>query len=213
MLFSSISFLYYFLPAVLGLYFIAPKNFKNLVLLIFSLFFYFYGEPVYSILMIVSITSGYLHGLWIDKMRGSRYAKIPMISSVIVGIGMLVYFKYFDFLIININSIFSLNIAPLKLVLPIGISFYTFQILSYTIDVYRDQAKVQKNILNLATYVSLFPQLIAGPIVRYTTVEAELKDRTHSTLYAAYGIWRFAIGLSKKNSFSKHIWRISKDIF
>lgn len=198
MLFSSISFLYYFLPAVLGLYLIVPKKLKNSVLLLFSLFFYFYGEPIYSILMIVSITSGYLHGLWIDRMRDSKYAKIPMISSVIVGIGMLVYFKYFDFIIDNLNSLLSLNISPLKIVLPIGISFYTFQILSYTIDVYRGEAKVQKSILNFATYVSLFPQLIAGPIVRYTTVEEELQERTHSMEKVADGIWRFMIGLSKK---------------
>ena len=198
MVFSSISFLYYFLPTVLGLYFIVPKKYKNLVLLIFSLFFYFYGEPIYGVLMIVSITSGYLHGLWIDKLRESRYAKVPMISSVVVGIGLLVYFKYFDFIIDNLNSFFSVNISSLNLVLPIGISFYTFQILSYTIDVYQGEAKVQKNILNLATYVALFPQLIAGPIVRYTTVEAELKERTHSLEKVAHGIWRFVIGLSKK---------------
>jgi alginate O-acetyltransferase complex protein AlgI len=148
--------------------------------------------------MIVSITSGYIHGLWIERLRDSKYARIPMISSVVVGIGMLIYFKYTDFLIKNMNSILSLEISPLKLVLPIGISFYTFQILSYTIDVYRNEAKVQKNILNLATYVALFPQLIAGPIVRYTTVEAELKERTHSIDKVAQGIWRFAIGLSKK---------------
>lgn len=198
MLFSSISFLYYFLPTVLGLYFIVPKKYKNLILLIFSLFFYFYGEPVYGVLMVISIASGYLHGLWINEMRNSKYAKIPMISSVVVSIGILVYFKYFDFLINNLNTIFSANISPLKLILPIGISFYTFQILSYTIDVYHNEAKVQKNILDLATYIALFPQLIAGPIVRYTTVETELKERTHSLDKVAYGIWRFVIGLSKK---------------
>ena len=198
MLFSSISFLYYFLPIVLGLYFLVPKQFKNLILLISSMFFYFYGEPKCIVLMIVSITSGYLHGLWIDKSREKKHAKIPMVSSIVVSIGMLVYFKYFDFLIVNINSFFSLSISPLKLVLPIGISFYTFQILSYTIDVYKDEAKVQKNILNFATYVSLFPQLIAGPIVRYTTVEEELSKRSHSIEKTAYGIHRFVIGLSKK---------------
>ncbi|NLJ95568.1 MAG: MBOAT family protein [Clostridiales bacterium] len=198
MLFSSISFLYYFLPIVLGLYYIVPKQFKNLILLISSLFFYFYGEPKYFILMLISITSGYFHGLWIDKIRNSKYAKIPMISSIIVSVGILVYFKYLDFLIVNINSFFSLSISPLYLVLPIGISFYTFQILSYTIDVYKDEAKVQKNILDFATYVSLFPQLIAGPIVRYTTVEQELSHRTHSLEKTAYGIHRFIIGLSKK---------------
>ena len=148
--------------------------------------------------MLVSIVSGYLHGLWIYKARNQSNAVIPMISSVIVSIGMLVYFKYTDFFIGNINSVFSAEIPYLNLALPIGISFYTFQILSYTIDVYRGKAKVQKNILNFAAYVALFPQLIAGPIVRYTTVEEELNQRTHSFENTAYGITRFIIGLSKK---------------
>lgn len=217
MLFSSISFLYYFLPIVLIIYFLAPQKLKNLVLLIASLFFYFYGEPVYSILMVLSIISGYLHGLWIFKAKGSRYAKIPLLSSIVVGIGLLVFFKYADFFIENINWVIESSkksrlspligrlligrLSPLNslnLALPIGISFYTFQILSYTIDVYRGDAKVQRNILNFAAYVSLFPQLIAGPIVRYTTVEEELSQRTHSFANCAYGINRFIIGLSKK---------------
>ena len=130
MLFSSITFLYLFLPIVLGLYFIVPNKFKNSLLLMASLFFYFYGEPVYIILMIISILSGYLHGLWIDKARESKYAKLPMISSLVVSIGLLVYFKYFDFIIININKIFSSDISLINLALPIGISFYTFQIMS-----------------------------------------------------------------------------------
>ena len=137
MLFSSITFLYLFLPIVLGLYFIVPNKFKNSILLMASLFFYFYGEPVYIILMIVSIVSGYLHGLWIDKARESKYAKLPMISSLVVSIGLLVYFKYFDFIILNINKVFSSDIFLVNLALPIGISFYTFQIMSYTIDLYR----------------------------------------------------------------------------
>lgn len=198
MLFSSISFLYYFLPVLLGLYFIAPGKFKNSILLLASLFFYFYGEPVYSLLMIASIISGYLHGLWIYRARNGRHAKIPLISSIIVSIGFLIFFKYTDFFIDNVNNVFGTNIALLRIVLPIGISFYTFQILSYTIDVYRGKAKVQRNILNFATYVSLFPQLIAGPIVRYTDVETELAHRTHSFADFAYGINRFIIGLAKK---------------
>lgn len=210
MLFSSITFLYYFLPTVLGLYFIVPKKYKNLVLLIFSLFFYFYGEPVYILLMLLSILSGYLHGLWIHKARDSRYAKLPMVSSVIVSIGMLVYFKYFDFLIENVNALFHAGVAPLKLALPIGISFYTFQILSYTIDVYRKEAMVQRNLLDFATYVALFPQLIAGPIVRYTTVEAELQKRTHSFEHAAYGIHRFIIGLAKKVLLANTLGEVGK---
>jgi alginate O-acetyltransferase complex protein AlgI len=210
MLFSSITFLYYFLPTVLGLYFIVPKKFKNLVLLLFSLFFYFYGEPIYSVLMIVSIVSGYLHGLWIHRLRNGRHAKVPMISSFIVSVGMLIYFKYFDFFIENINSVFSAKIPNLNLALPIGISFYTFQILSYTIDVYRGKAKVQKNILSFATYVALFPQLIAGPIVRYTTVEAELSHRTLSFENTAYGINRFVMGLAKKVLLANTLGEIGK---
>lgn len=198
MLFSSVSFLYYFLPIVLALYFLSPWKLKNNVLLLASLFFYFYGEPIYSVLMIISIVSGYLHGLWINYARRSRYAKIPVISSIIFSIGLLVFLKYTDFFIENVNGIFKTDISSLNIALPIGISFYTFQILSYTIDVYRDEAKVQKNILSFATYVSLFPQLIAGPIVRYTTVEEELNERTHSISDVAYGINRFIIGLSKK---------------
>lgn len=198
MLFSSISFLYYFLPVVLILYFVVPWKLKNSILLLASLFFYFYGEPMYSILMIFSSVSGYLHGLLIYKMRRSRYAKIPVISSIIVSIGLLLFFKYIDFFIENVNWALDEKIAMLNLVLPIGISFYTFQILSYTIDVYKGKANVQRNFLNFATYVSLFPQLIAGPIVRYTTIEAEIASRKHSVENIAYGINRFILGLSKK---------------
>lgn len=198
MIFSSISFSYYFLPLFLILYFLVPGKLKNLVLLLASLFFYFYGEPIYSVLIILSSVLGYLHGRWIHINREGRYAKLPLISSIITGAGMLVFFKYSDFFIENINQALSLNILPLNLELPIGISFYTFQILSYTIDVYRGDAKVQKSLINFSTYVMLFPQLIAGPIVRYTTVEAELLEREHSLKNTAYGINRFIIGLSKK---------------
>jgi alginate O-acetyltransferase complex protein AlgI len=148
--------------------------------------------------MLASSLSGYLHGLWIEKSRKSRYAKLPLICSIIFSIGILFYFKYADFLIENINWLFDLKIAPLKIVLPIGISFYTFQILSYTIDVYYGTSKVQKNFFSFAAYVSLFPQLIAGPIVRYATVEEELSQRNHTFANFAYGVNRFVIGLSKK---------------
>ncbi|HEY8421503.1 MAG TPA: MBOAT family O-acyltransferase [Thermoclostridium sp.] len=198
MVFSSINFLYYFLPVVFLLYFTVPSRAKNLVLLVSSLFFYFYGEPVYLILMIAVSFSGYLHGLWINRAKDGRYAKLSLISSLFFGLAPLLYFKYTDFLIKNINFIFGLNIPALNLDLPIGISFYSFQILSYTIDVYKGNAKVQKSFVNFAAYVSLFPQLIAGPIVRYTAVESELVCRTHSFRDFAYGINRFIIGLSKK---------------
>ena len=198
MLFSSIEFLYYFLPIVIALYFIVPFKFKNLILLISSLFFYFWGEPVYVILMAVMALSGYVHGLLIDKFRGTKKSKIALVSSLVVGLGALGFFKYSNFFIDNINNLFDSAMSTLALALPIGISFYTFQILSYTIDLYRGKYEVQKNFIDFFTYVALFPQLIAGPIVRYSDVDIELKSRKHSFENFAYGVNRFIIGLSKK---------------
>jgi alginate O-acetyltransferase complex protein AlgI len=198
MLFSSVSFLFYFLPAVLALYFLAPAKFKNVVLLLASLFFYFYGEPLYSILMAFSIVSAYLHGLWIDKAKNNRNRKAAFISSIFFSVGALLFFKYHLFFVNNFNSVFDTSIVPLNLLLPIGISFYTFQILSYLIDLYRGRVNVQKNFINFATYVAMFPQLIAGPIVRYSTIEASLNERKHSLADIAWGINRFIIGLAKK---------------
>ena len=198
MLFSSIPFLYYFLPAVLILYFAVPFRFKNLVLLLASLFFYFYGEPVYVLLMLASCLSSYVHGILIDKYRDTKWSKVWLVSSVTASLLMLGFFKYSDFFISNINSIFSSKIGLLGVILPIGISFYTFQTLSYTVDVYRGDAKVQKSFVRLATYVALFPQLIAGPIVRYTTVEEDLSERKHTLAGFSSGVTRFIIGLGKK---------------
>ncbi len=171
---------------------------KNFVLFVASFFFYFYGEPKYVILMFATVVVNYVAGLAIDKFRGRIWSKIALWTSVILSLGSLGFFKYSDFFISNVNSIFNTGISLLKIALPIGISFYTFQILSYTIDVYRGQAKVQKSFIRLATYVALFPQLIAGPIVRYTTVEAELSERKHTFEKFSYGVTRFVIGLSKK---------------
>ena len=198
MLFSSISFLYYFLPAVLVLYFLTPAKYKNITLLLASLFFYFYGEPLYSILMVFSIVSAYFHGLWIGNAKNSVNKKAAFISSVTVSVGTLLFFKYHIFFVNNFNSIFDTSIVPLNLLLPIGISFYTFQILSYTIDLYNGRINLQKNFINFATYVAMFPQLIAGPIVRYRTIEASLSQRNHSIPDVAWGIKRFIIGLAKK---------------
>lgn len=198
MLFSSITFLYYFLPCVLLLYFIAPKSIKNLILLGASLFFYWWGEPRYALLMVFTILLCYTHGMLIDKFRGKVASKIFFVSSVSTSIILLGFFKYTDFFIKNTNAALGTSFSPFNLALPIGISFYTFQTLSYTIDVYRGDAHVQKNPINLATYVALFPQLVAGPIVRYTTVEAELSSRTHSVDNFGYGASRFVIGLAKK---------------
>lgn len=194
MLFTSISFLYYFLPLVLIVYFIVPKKYKNLVLLLFSLLFYFYGEPKYILLMLFEILVAYIGAILIDKYKD----KSILILTLFIHIILLVIFKYTDFFISNINNIFNTNFKLLNIALPIGISFYTFQIISYVIDVYRGKVKVQKSFLKLATYVSLFPQLIAGPIVRYEIIEDELDNRKHSFEDFAIGVRRFTIGLTKK---------------
>lgn len=194
MLFTSISFLYYFLPTIIILYFITPKKYRNYILLIFSIIFYMYGEPKYVILMLVEILVAYFGALLIDKYK----SKEIFLITIIIHIGLLCVFKYTDLFIGTINSIFKTNISFLNIALPIGISFYTFQILSYVIDVYRGKVKVQKNILKLATYVSLFPQLIAGPIVRYETISKELDNRDETIEKFSLGVRRFIIGLAKK---------------
>lgn len=198
MIFSSIPFLYYFLPVVLALYLITPKKLKNTTLLISSLVFYGWGEPKYVFLMIFTVVTGYVMALLIEKTKGSIWSKVFLIISVLTSVAGLLYFKYADFFISNFNMVTGMNVPLLKLVLPIGISFYTFQILSYSVDVYRGDVKAQKNIITLASYVALFPQLIAGPIVRYTDVEKQLTERTHSFEKISQGIYRFVIGLSKK---------------
>ena len=205
MLFSSISFLYYFLPITLTVYFICKNKYRNIILLISSLFFYFYGEPKYTILMLISAFSAYVHGILIDKFRDKKYSKVFLVSGLSINLGILVIFKYGDFIIKNINYIFYSNINLLRLTLPIGISFYTFQTLSYVVDVYTNKAKVCRRFTNFATYVCLFPQLIAGPIVRYTTIEDELQNRTQSFEKFAYGVNRFIIGLAKKVILSNNL--------
>lgn len=198
MLFSSIPFLYYFLPLVLLFYFIAPKSLKNSVLLLFSLAFYAWGEPKYVFLMIATVGVNYFLGLLIEKFRGKPLSKVFMITSVVSSLAVLGYFKYADFFIENFSAMTGLSINLLNIALPIGISFYTFQILSYTVDVYRGNVKAQRNPITLGAYIALFPQLIAGPIVRYSDVEKQLKDRVHSFEKFSVGIRRFVLGLSKK---------------
>lgn len=196
MVFSSITFLFYFLPIVLAIYYIVPNKCKNIVLLVASLFFYFYGEPKYVYTMIFSIVCTYIFGILMSKYKNHK--KLFLILSIAINIGILVYFKYTNFIIQNINLWLTKKIDFIYVVLPIGISFYTFQLMSYTIDIYRGQAKVQKNILKLAMYISLFPQLIAGPIVRYTTIEEQLENRQYSVSKFSLGVRRFIIGLGKK---------------
>ena len=198
MLFSSIPFLYFFLPCVLLLYFAVPKCLKNTVLMLVSLFFYAWGEPKYVVLMAATILLNYVLGLLIEKFRGKVLSKVFVVASVAVDLASLGYFKYADFFIENFNAATGLSLPLLRIALPIGISFYTFQILSYTVDVYRGDVPAQKNPISLAAYVTMFPQLIAGPIVRYSDIEKQLNSRTHSFEKFALGVRRFVVGLAKK---------------
>ena len=200
MLFSSIPFLYYFLPCVLLLYALAPKKLKNFVLMLTSLVFYGWGEPKYVVLMVLTIGVGYVSGLIIEKYTDTKphLAKGALIVSVVIYLGFLGYFKYANFFVENFVLLTGLDVKLLNIALPIGISFYTFQILSYSVDVYRKDVPAQKNPINLAAYITMFPQLIAGPIVRYADIAAQLSERNHTFEKTAYGIRRFILGLSKK---------------
>ena len=198
MLFSSVPFLYYFLPAVLILYFLAPRVLKNAVLLLASLVFYGWGEPKLLALMIFTILLFYGCGLAIGRCTQKKWKKFWMVVSVTISVALLGLFKYADFFIDSFNAVTGLSVPLLRLALPVGISFYTFQCLSYTIDVYRGNVESQKNPVSFGAYVALFPQLIAGPIVRYVDVVRELNSRTHSWDNVALGLRRFIVGLSKK---------------
>ena len=198
MVFSSVPFLYYFLPAVLIAYFIAPRGLKNTVLLVASLVFYAWGEPRYLMLMAATILLFYGCGLAIGKAQKPSWKRCWLTVSVVVSLSLLGIFKYADFFVDNFNKATGLGVPLLRLALPVGISFYTFQCLSYTIDVYRGNARPQKNLISFGAYVVLFPQLIAGPIVRYVDVARELDSRSHSWDDIAQGLRRFLVGLGKK---------------
>lgn len=201
MLFSSTTFLFLFLPITILLYFIMPKKLRNGVLLLVSLIFYGWGEPRLVILMLISILVGYLTGIMVyhaRKQNRAAMAKAAVWIAVVYNVGVLAVYKYTDFFISNINHLFHTDFALWKLALPLGISFYSFQMMSYTIDVYRNDAKVQWNPINLAAYLTLFPQLIAGPIVRYQTVADQIEDRTESFDLFSAGVCRFLAGLGKK---------------
>ncbi len=210
MIFSSITFIYYFLPIALLVYYIVPKNFKNVVLLLASLIFYLSGEGWYVSLLLFSSVSDYLHSLAIEKCRGRKKAKYILISSIVINIALLGYFKYTDFFISNINAVLNTNIPLLHVKLPVGISFFTFQTMSYTIDVYRGRVKAQKSLTSLATFVCLFPQLVAGPIVRYSDIDAQLENRTNTISQISYGIERFVIGLGKKVIIANNMGELCK---
>ena len=199
MVFSSLVFLFVFLPLTLLLYFSVPRRLRNTILLIVSLIFYAWGEPIYIILMLFSTVTDFVHGLLVERYRNQpKKAKLVVLSSITINLGLLVFFKYSTFLLTNINLLFHTNFYIPQMSLPIGISFYTFQTMSYTIDVFRQEAKAKKNMIDLGAYVTMFPQLIAGPIVRYQTIANQLDHRVESEDLFAKGIWRFTIGLGKK---------------
>ena len=199
MLFSSIPFLFYFLPCVFVLYFLVPMRWKNTVLLLASLFFYAWGEPKFVVFMLASIVQGYVLARLVEKYRADRgRAKLFLTLSLVFSLGLLGYCKYADFFLSGFNALTGLHIPLLRVALPIGISFYTFQILSYVVDVYRGDVKAQRNFIDLAAYVAMFPQLIAGPIVRYSDIASQLEHRTHSLADVAAGARRFVLGLGKK---------------
>ena len=209
MLFSSITFIYYFLPLLFLVYFITPKKYRNIPLLLFSLLFYFLGEPKYIIVLLLSCIINYYLSKLIYK---KKHPKLLLIISLIYNVGQLLYFKYTDFFITNINNLFNLDISLLHIIMPIGISFFTFQIIAYMIDVYNKKHKPAKSIIDFTMYVCLFPQLIAGPIVRYADIEKEIHKRKCSIPMFSQGIKRFIIGLSKKVLLANVLGEISKEL-
>ena len=199
MVFSSLIFMFLYLPAVLLIYYITPHKFRNAMLLVVNLVFYGWGEPVFILLMIFSTVLNYVYGYFIEKFReNKRTAKILLVTAIIINLGVLAFFKYAGMLTDTLNVLPFLNIPDFTIPLPIGISFYTFQTMSYTIDVYRGDTPAQKNIVSFGTYVSLFPQLIAGPIVRYRDVADQLDSRHENIEQFTLGVKRFMIGLGKK---------------
>lgn len=196
MVFSSLPFLFIFFPITFILYYSVPSKIKNIILLVASLIFYAWGEPIYIFLMLITCLVGYFTALIFEKYPTKK--KVILLLTVIFDLGVLGFFKYANFLIYNINNIFNISLSTLELSLPIGISFYTFQILSYSIDVYKNDVKAEKNFFNFVTYVALFPQLIAGPIVRYKTINDELHSRKITLENISLGFSRFIVGLSKK---------------
>ena len=199
MVFSSLPFLFFYLVVVLFIYKLSPLKLRNLILLLVSLFFYGWGEPVYILIMFLSITVDYVHGMLVEKWRSDdKKARMAVASSIFFNLAILIFFKYWDFIAVNVNAITGLSLPVLGIPLPIGISFYTFQTMSYTIDVYRQDARVQKNIVTFGAFVTLFPQLIAGPIIQYKSVAEQLESRKEDLEKFVSGIRRFCVGAAKK---------------
>lgn len=214
MVFSSSVFIFMFLPLSLVSYYISGKKIKNYILLLASLFFYAWGVMNYLKVLIISILINYIFGLLVDKTIDKKHLRMFfLILGIILNLALLFYYKYYDFFLENINTIFNMNLELKKIVLPIGISFFTFQGMSYIIDIYRNDGKVNKNIFSVALYISLFPQLVAGPIIKYKAVDEQIRNRKESIDYFSYGINRFVIGLGKKIIISDMLGAISDNIF
>ena len=215
MVFSSILFIFYFLPLTLLLYYAGPSRLRNLVLLVMSLAFYSWGEPVYISIMLFSTVFDYGNGIAIEKCLSSgrkRAARAVLLLSVAGNLGILGFFKYSNFFIETVNAAGGTDFPLLELSLPIGISFYTFQTMSYTIDVYLGQARAQKNLVQFGAYVAMFPQLVAGPIVKYKDISGQLADRNVTAERFSYGISRFITGLSKKVLLANNIGMVWEQI-
>jgi len=213
MLFSSMTFVFLFLPIVCTLYLISRKEFRNYILLISSIIFYAWGEPKYLMIMILTILINYFGALLLDHSKSEHTRKIWLTLAVIADLGILFYFKYFNFVMDNINNIFSMDIQFIDVILPIGISFYTFQAMSYLIDVYRHDVPAQHDLYKLALYITLFPQLVAGPIVKYHDVDEQISEREVSFDKVSYGVKRFIIGLSKKMLIANTLGAVADKIF
>ncbi len=211
MLFSSMTFIFMFLPAVIALYFLARSKYRNYILLIASILFYAWGEPKYVFIMLGTIFINWGGAILIDKYNTRR--KMFLVATVLADLAILFYFKYFNFIIENINSMIHANFSALDIIMPIGISFYTFQAISYVVDVYRGDTRVQKNICKLALYICLFPQLIAGPIVKYHDVADQIEHREITTNKIAYGAKRFIVGLAKKMLIANTMGAVADNIF
>ncbi|MBU3129381.1 MBOAT family protein [Clostridium tagluense] len=216
MVFSSLIFIFIFLPLTLTVYYFSPKKIRNFSLLVVSLIFYGWGEPVYISLMVFSIIFDYISTLLISKYRKrKKLSRLIFINTLVVNLGILAFFKYFSFLVDNMNALFGLDIFIQKLPLPVGISFYTFQIISYVVDVYLNKVKVQKNIIDFGAYVTMFPQLVAGPIVQYSDIFIQLKNRKENINQFSEGIERFILGLGKKVLIANNIgmvWTVIKSM-
>ena len=213
MLFSSMTFVFLFLPIVSAIYLLARKDIQNYILLIASILFYAWGEPRYLAIMILTILINYIGANYISRSRNNKHRKQILLLTILLDLSFLFYFKYFNFVMDNINAVFAMDIKFIDVIMPIGISFYTFQALSYVVDVYRKEVKVQRDIYKLALYITLFPQLIAGPIVKYHDVDEQISNRDVTFDKVAYGVKRFIIGLAKKMLLANTMGAVADKIF